>query len=367
MRDHYHLETTAAVIAVLLLVPVDRARGQDRTGPDIPPEAPPGRPDTSRDPAGQEAGSRPDPRPWYRDVAPERRQRAEILLQEAADLAEQLLLGKAIDRYREALEQWDHPDIRFELADILDKAGRPLEAWNELQGLRATWGFETLTEDDRARAEELRRTLLRDHLAEIEVRCDVPGARVELDGELLFVGPGVERVVTLVGGHVLASKRDGYVPVVESVGLYPGEQRSMHLDMREDRVIVVRRWAPWKPWAVLGTGAALVAAGGVLQWRVSSNFTAFERAVQDCGVECAEEDLGEEASGLERRGTLQLRLSITSYLAGGALAATGLVLAYLNQPRVLTNPGEIRDTRARAWLIPTLSSNATGLSAGWHF
>ncbi|MCG8418493.1 MAG: hypothetical protein MJE77_11175 [Proteobacteria bacterium] len=209
--------------------------------------------------------------PWHRGVPEQRKEEARALLAEAATLTEELRFLDAIAKYQQALSHWDHPEIRFELSRAVFQAGRPLDAWNHLQ--RAwQWGPDALIGRDGERAREFGQTLLRDHLAIIEVRCDQPDVVVALDGKVLFRGPGVDDHVVDPGEHVLSAKRAGYFSLVKSVSLSAGQRGVIVLELSPDRLVQRQRWPSWKPWAVAGAGVAVGLMGVGLLAQARHNF-----------------------------------------------------------------------------------------------
>lgn len=107
--------------------------------------------------------------------------------------------------------------------------------------------------------------------------------------------------------------------------------------------------------AIIGGGMAFVALGGVLQWRADANFTSYDQSFfARCGqTGCLDSDIP-DLEDQRQTAQLQARLAVGSYVIGGALVATGLVLAYRDQ-------GARRARRAVS-LIPSLSGRRAGLA-----
>ena len=298
-------------------------------------------------------------RPWEKDVSAEARAAADRLFNEGLDRHDELLLAQAAARYREALGHWNHPSIRLNLARVLDKMGQYLEAYQELEKA-LQWGMEAFDEDRRPAIEDLRTRLLDKHLAAIEVRCDEPGAKVLFDGKPWFVGPGVERRVTLPGEHVVTARKERFFPVVKTVPLVTGKTGAVTIVLDEDGFYYQRPWASWKPWAVVGAGVVAGVIGGGLFWRADGEFAGVNSKSR-----CPEDDVCPPTSwnGYGRAETLN-GAAVTSFVAGGAAITAGLVWAFLNQPRAHRTRPENEPTFN---LTPLISRDATGLSLRWSF
>lgn len=247
---------------------------------------------------------------------------------EGTALFKQWHFDKAEEKLREALGHWEHPLIHLYLSRALEKQGRLVEAHASLQQVLRP-GAEALPPEDAKVAEELQKSL-ESRLAQIEISCDVPGAEVSLDGESLFTAPGRQRRIMSAGQHVLIARKSGYFPVAEPVSLIPGKRSRIVLRMAADVIHVERRWQPWQPWAIAGTGIAMSLAGGWLRWQAASDYTSFKDALESCmqTISCQMVSTRRLDSGewkeLVGTGTL---------ITGGTILAVGLASVILNLPR----------------------------------
>ena len=239
---------------------------------------------SSVNPATAYAQSNVTEQAWHNGVSPENEQKARALFAQAGQLQERFLYEQARATYQKALASWDNPFIHIELAWVLLKLGHALRAYEHLQEAQK-WGPNSLPEPDQKRIRALEQTLLKQHLAVIEVRCDEPGAEVALDGKTLFIGPGVKRTVVRPDLHVLTAKKPGYFPLLESIALLAGKPQRALLTLSEDRIFETRKWARWKPWTVAVAGAATVLLGAGLKWRAGVNIIRGDRALN---ASCAE-------------------------------------------------------------------------------
>ena len=166
-------------------------------------------------------------KPWYRGVSTARQEKARALFAEGAELHRQFLYTQAAARYREALTHWEHPDIFFNLARVLIKQEKPIDAHESL--LKALqWGAQSLAPEDYERAQEYLQ-LLKAQIAEVEIRCDEPGAEVIVDGEVLFTGPGAVSRKILPGPHLIVASKKGHLDDSQRVEARPGEHRRITL------------------------------------------------------------------------------------------------------------------------------------------
>lgn len=312
-------------------------------------------------------GTGPAEQPWAESVSAEDRSKAEALFKEGNDLLRESLFPQAVKKYREALEHWDHPGIHFNLALALLNLEQPIAVYRSLEKAMQ-YGEGPLGAEKLERARRYFE-LVSEQLGTVELTVQEPDARVTLDGKLVFTGPGIYRDLVLVGEHqVIASKR-GYVDVKRDVLIEPGEVEHLDLVMYTVKQMTGsrRRWAAWKPWAVVGAGALVLAAGGALHAQSSSSFQdhdqKFEESCPDGCTDAGNRTLADQRASAER----MQQIAVTSYLIGGTVAATGLVLVFVNRPefyrRDLEHPGALR---ALAFL-PVVTPDSASVSASFRF
>jgi tetratricopeptide (TPR) repeat protein len=294
--------------------------------------------------------------PWYQQATADARQRAQALFAQAFDKHQQLLRGEAMELYEQALALWDNPDIRWDLALVLDDLGQYLRAHEQLEStLRwdAALGAERLREvRDRMQALETQR------LARIEAYSKEPGANITLDGQPWFRGAGRRSTLVLPGEHYIAASKPEYLSVTRSVSVKAGEQARVPLLMDEDRLIETRRWTEWKPWAVVAAGVAVAAVGAELERQAYADWhAAADELRRSCDTLTCEPT---PPLSPYNRGVTENRLALGAFAAGGTAVAVGLALAWFNQPRA-------HRTEARApspiELTPILSPGRAELSA----
>jgi hypothetical protein len=308
---------------------------------------------------GPARGDGPE-RPWHRGVSEERKQMAQALFTQGGDMLERLILHEARARYEAALSHWDHPQIRFYLATVLQKLGQPLDAYEHLR-LALQWGPEALEPEEEAEAHRLMRALLETELAAIAVRCDEPGAQVTLNGKPWFVGPGDQRRLLLPGEHVIAAEKRGYFPVLEGVTVIAGKQAAVALALSRDEIRFRRKWAAWKPWAVVAGGVVTGLVSTGLRAEARIHFAEAEQAFHD---QCRERMCPVAHLSLLDRARWEDRLALGALAAGGVIATSGLILAWRNRPRPYrAEAGDGADFE----VVPLVLDGATGLSARLSF
>jgi hypothetical protein len=321
------------------------------------------------DAAGEDA-------PWNQGVDVEQRHAARKVFLEANELARKRFFATAAAKYRQAMELWPHPAFAYNLALAQLQLDQPIEAHASL--LRAVeHGLGPLGD----RYEQARQQIARieSEIGTIEVSCAEPGARVMLDGKPLFAGPGTYRGVVRPGAHQLVAIRRGLAPVVEQLVVSPGEQGSVALVFEYPETEVTetrRRWAAWKPYTVVATGAALVLAGGMLDWHSTRLFDDHDRVFREkCPTGCM---TGMEPSGLgnrQSRAESEQRLAIIGYAAGGAVLATGVVLSYFGRERAYRKRVRVapdaedvpQSSTVTGSIAPFVAPGTFGVSAGFHF
>lgn len=318
-------------------------------------------------PSGQTAAaaaSAPACKLWACGVSRERREKALKLYNDGNKLFDELHYADAVQLYEEALAAWEHPRIHYNLMLALMELERPIAAYES--GLAAL-GYDGAALKEQQRHEARRHVQnLRGQLAEVTVETAVDGMSVAMDGEQLLTKPG--RVTRLVepGEHSIVARKAEHLNNQGVVELWPRERKTVTLDMlrKDEEYLVTRRWERWMPYAVLAGAAGVGLAGGLLQWRSSVNNRAFGALFADeCEppLGCKRADYTADMVARETRYTWYRRTGLGTLALGGAAAAAGLVLWYLNRPTVRANPR--RDTLFRV----SVTSQGAGALLSYGF
>jgi hypothetical protein len=273
--------------------------------------------------------------PWSVGVSAAQKARAQALLDAGNTLFLEQAYQEALERYRAALLDWDHPAIRFNMVRALINLGRTIEAYENL--LRAMkYGAGPLTAPVHAEAVAYRK-LLEGQIATVVVSCGEPGARVTLDGQSLVTCPGQASRRVPPGNHQIVAARPGFLASTRDVIALPRTVTRVSIaPLRvEDVEIVTRRWTPWKPWAVTAAGAALGAIGWYYQRRARDDMRAFDAAVSRwCRtMSCGEDDLEPAIADLRSRSRRESGIAIGAFSVGGAAVVAGVLGLVLNRPR----------------------------------
>lgn len=305
-----------------------------------------------------------EPRPWAEGVPAETQAKALRLFRLGNSLFEESKYSLALARYREALDAWDHPAIRFNAAVALIHLDQPLIAYEHLEAA-LRWGaapFEAKTHEQA----QIYRKLLAGQIAELEVTCGEPGAEVLLDGERLFIGPGKVRRRMPPGPHQLAARKPGFATEATALNLEAGQLHREPLTLRPATatpVKLVRRWATWVPWSVLAAGAAVGLIGVPVRINAQTQLNSFDADLARlCPSGCTESQIPRTVFAGQSSGNTENAVAIGLFAAGGALIVTGVVLVAMNAPRPEQDP-----TPSQVAIAPVLGPGVFGLSGFWRF
>lgn len=322
-------------------------------------------------PAAATAAQAEESRPWAAGVS-EAEQAVALKLYRAGNLEfAESRFAQALAKYRAAIQHWDHPAIRFNMAVCLINLDQPLEAKDNLErGL--AYGDGALGADAYSQGLTYRK-LLDAQLARVRIVCPEPGTQVTLDGKFLFTGPGSLEEVLLPGEHQVVATKAESLTASKALVLVAGKLTTY--DIRPLKLNVatrmVRRWEPWKPWAVLGSGAALAAVGAISYVAAKHNYASYSQGID---ARCLHTGEGARLSGCDvamvmtfsdlrrkrdRADTEQV-VAFSLFSAGGAAVVAGAIGLILNQPRLQLEPHHAQPTVA-------LVSGGAALTMSWGF
>ncbi|HET7502051.1 MAG TPA: hypothetical protein VFK02_13635 [Kofleriaceae bacterium] len=307
-------------------------------------------------------------KPWNRGVSHESRQVARDLFLEGNRLFRVPLFGRAAEQYAAALHKWRHPAFYFNLALAQLNAGQEVEARDNLE--RAlVYGEEPLGAEQYQEAQKQLREL-EAQLGRIRIRCATPGTEVRLDGIAVLPHPGSYVGWVKAKTYELTAKSDGYISEARRVVVAAGKLQDVELRLvtLSEATDTSRRWATWKPWAVFIAGSAMVATAGVVHVVSSRNFNAYDEKFLhlECArtTGCTDDDIGPALSAQLDRARLQQQIAVGGYIAGGAVLATGIVLLYMNRPRLLEQGGK-RPSPVAVTIVPMATPEALGIWASF--
>jgi len=348
------------------------ARAQPASGPtssESSPAPPVGEPTPADDDSSSEDESIlvDDPSsPWSQGVSAEDRRAARALLREGTRLYLIPLYAKAAEQYAEALRKWKHPGIYYNLALAQRNLDKESDALESLQ--HALQYGEKGLGPTRFRQAQKQLADVKRMLGRLRVTCHVPGAEVTLDGVTLFIGPGSYEGWVKAKSHELTAKKEGYLSEATRVVVTPEARQVIELKLvtLSQATDAGRRWATWKPWAVVAIGGAIATAGGVIHALASRNFNDHDKTFLGlpCVTEpdpvspgCTKEQVPSELNDQLTLARRQQMVAVGSYIAGGTLIATGVVLLYLNRLRLAEQKGPTQSHRDVA-VVPAISGDS---------
>jgi hypothetical protein len=276
---------------------------------------------------------------WSVGVPQAERQAAEALFKEGNALLKESIVGSAAAKYREALRHWDHPNIHFNLALALMVLDQPIETREQLV-LAMKYGALPLGNERHEHAKNYL-SLLESQLAQVKVSCDTPGAKVEVDGRPIFEPPGEWQGFLRAGRHTFVASKAGMLTNQTVKVLEGGKLAEIDLELTsvEDRTRVTRRWPVWKPWTVVGAGAAIALGAGAMHYAglqkldwVDTQSKARCPAPTGCATEPSD-----ISSARSQARTFQ-GIAYTGYAVGGAVLAVGATLVWLNRAQTYVEP-----------------------------
>ena len=322
-----------------------------------------------------------DERPWAAGVSDEDQSAALRFFREGNASLNEGVFVTAVKRYREALERWDHPAIHYNLALALMNLDQPIEVYQSLgKALKydPKAGPAPLDNDKYDRAKNYM-LLAQKQVANVDITCDKPGAKVAVDGNVVFTGPGRYQGLVRIGKHSFVAEKAGYVTSVEAPYIGPGETMrfSLKLFSADELTRHKRMWkATWIPWTVAGAGGAIAIASGVLYASGRSDIQDFDARISQCGTMGCE--ITSELQDMRQSGDTKQTMAWVGFGLGAATIATGFVLAYVNRIRPYQiRPEDLQKEAAKRQgvassltvtpLVPVAGSDVTGAAASFRF
>jgi tetratricopeptide (TPR) repeat protein len=318
-----------------------------------------------------------DSRPWATGVPLDKQRAALNKFREANDQLNLGFFADAAKLYRDALKDWDHPAIHYNLALALLNFDQPIEVYDALEHA-IKFGAAPLDKDKFDHAKEYM-LLVEKQIATVEVSCAKPGAKVSVDGKEVFtVQPGqVGRYKgrVRVGRHTFVAEKPGYNAQVDAPYVEPGQAFRIELTLytAEELTRYKRRWnAAWMPFAVIGAGVVVGGVGAVMEVSARSSYDDYDAAVARC-YEASGQMGCSDASVTDKKtsGDTKRMLGYVGYGVAGAAVITGAVLLYLNrqQSYEITADQYRADQRKKGvlGLSPVVDPNRDGMTGAVVF
>jgi len=311
------------------------------------------------------AHAQDDGKAWAKGVSQADKTLATKLFRDGNSLLKDSLFLKAAEKYREAIKHWNHPAIHYNLALALMNLDQPLEVYEALK--HAVAFGPTALDREKYDAAVRYQKLVAQQIAKVSIKCDMAGTEVIFDGKQVFTGPGKYESLVRIGEHTVVARKQGYVSQNETRVLGPSDELDLDIKMHtpDDLTRYRRKFQPWKPWVVVGGGAAVLAFGGIMHALARSGFRDYDDGIAACGGCVPPGSLSSKKSGAETKQTI----AYVAYGVGGAALAAGAVLAYINRAKPyrvdLQRPGA--GGGAHISLSPTFHKGGAGFVATFDF
>jgi hypothetical protein len=301
--------------------------------------------------------------PWATGVAKDRQSKANALFAEGNQLFAQQAHAPALDKYKQAIELWDHPLIEFNMAVTLVRLDRILEAAETIdKALR--FGQAPFPSPEQYQQALDYQKLVAGRVGTIAASCEQTSGAVLLDGRPWFSCPGTHTVRVLAGEHVVVAEAAGFMTRTRRLVIAGGATVTEAIALVPiDKMLTLEYPSPrWLPWTVTGTGLA-IALGGVAFWVAGTQQMEqfHDDADELCRPDGCSVDL--DASATERqlaaqRDSAELKGVIAAAMlgVGGAITAGGIVWTVINRPKRVLPTVEVTPT----------SGGATA-AIGWQF
>lgn len=295
-----------------------------------------------------------DDQPWARGVTDEQKAEAKRHLEAGNTLLLENQYREALAEYDRAIAVWDHPAIHFNRVRALIALDRTLDAADSLDKALA-YGAAPLEDVVYREALNYQR-LIANQIATLEITCAQRDVKVSFDGTALLTCPGSRSVRTTAGSHSVVGTGPTLLARTFDVALSPGKSQRIEITLQslEAATRTRTRWAPWKPWAVVGGGVALAGVGVVVEILARGSRDSYNErlASAECQGGCAAND--PILVDAESRMKLQDRIAVGTLITGGVIAATGVVLVVLNRSYAYVPDQSIRVT-------PTAGPSGAGI------
>lgn len=315
-------------------------------------------------------------RPWAKGVPKAKQDAAIALFAEGTELFKNSFFVRAVEKYREAIKQWDHPAIHFNLAKALMNLDQPVEAYNHFTS-SMKFGGPPLDANQVQQVTDFKKQLYEKELAEAVITCQEPDAQVSLNGEPIFKAPGKWVGVVKPGNVTVIAAKEGFQTATSKPNLKIGQKNDITLTLLplDQSVTYVRPFSQAIPWTVTGVGIALAGGGALLGLQASSGYKEYDDAIEACNAENTENIIGFEGAIVGQRTTcvptasikdkkssaeLMETLSLVGYIAGGTAIATGIVLFIVNRERPVTTYEESVEPVS---ILPYIGPDGAGVSA----
>lgn len=287
----------------------------------------------------------------------EQRQRIESLVEQAIEQRRAGELDKAIESMKAALAIHTSHDLLYSLGRLYEDASK----WDLARSHYELCLSDTAPDDIRQRARDgLARLEKVGERGRLELVISPASATLEIDGELWPLDAKGATSLT-AGPHRLRVSHPGFQSHTQNVDVVGGQSVRVVVNLAKDPVIrtvevptIIEKprrvdYGAW-PWVALGSGLVVGGIGGYFFYKGTDYW-----ATEVEGQEFESVEAYEDAKAI---GSRDRNVGIGLMAAGGALAATGVVLL------LLSDDGEV----STSWsLEPVVTPQSLGVSLGTGF
>ena len=271
---------------------------------------------------------------WSVGVTDAQKAKAQKFLEAGNALFLDKKYAEALEQYKSAVGEWDHPAIRFNIVRCLIQLDKPVDASDNLK-LALKFGAAPLEEAVYTEALAYDK-LLANQIADLTIECTQPGVKLTLDGQHLATCPAKEARRVAPGEHQVVGTHAGLLTRTVEVVAIGGKQQSftIKLDPLAKAARVEHRWAQWVPWGVFIGGFAVGGFGVLFNFWSANDMENYDTLVaRECPtVACPETDERRRVYDSARDKNIA---GVSLMVAGGAAIAAGGLMLYLNRGRTV--------------------------------
>ncbi len=272
--------------------------------------------------------------PWSLGVSEAQKAKAQTFLEAGNALFLDKKYAEALEKYKSAVGEWDHPAIRFNIVRCLIQLERPVDASDNLK-LALKFGAAPLEEAVYTEALSYDK-LLANQITDLTIECTQSGVKLTLDGQHLATCPAKEARRVAPGEHQIVGTKDGLLTRTVEIVAIGGKQQTfaIKLDPLAKAARVEHRWSQWVPWAVFIGGFAVGGFGALTNVSAAQDMDRFDA---DIGTRCPTVACEPTSAERDRKSDAEFKtnLGVSLMIVGGATITTGAVMLYLNRGRTV--------------------------------
>jgi tetratricopeptide (TPR) repeat protein len=174
--------------------------------------------------------------PWEAGIPKAKRDKANAAFAEANQLFAQQAHQPALEKYAEAVKEWDHPLIRFNMAVTLIRLDRILEAAESIDAA-LRFGQAPFTQEHYQQALDYQK-LVAGRVGIVAATCSQTGVQILLDGKPWFQCPGEKKERVLAGEHVIVGEKAEFATESRRLVVGGGATTSAKRELRSCETVV---------------------------------------------------------------------------------------------------------------------------------